>query len=92
MTNDFTLEGLIDALAKRVAAQVRAELADNSMVSLKPRLLTVAQAANYMGRTEEAMQHMVVNGKVPGVRVDRRVFIDVRDDRLILDAKTNTGR
>jgi hypothetical protein len=36
----------------------------------------------------EAMQHMICAGKIPTVRMDRRVFVDVRDlDRLIENSK-----
>ena len=52
------------------------------------RLLTVEQAATYPGRTKEAIQHMVANGKLPTVRSDRRVFVDVLDlDAWIEDNK-----
>jgi hypothetical protein len=84
----FNIDGLLDALAKRVAAHVRAELAQEGAGSVKPRLLTVEQAATYLGRTEEAMQHMIAGGKLQTVRIDRRVFLDIRDlDRLIEDNK-----
>jgi hypothetical protein len=34
------------------------------------------------------MQHMLASGKLPTVRADRRVFVDVEDlDRWILDHK-----
>jgi excisionase family DNA binding protein len=88
MLEEINIDSLIHALAKRVAAQVRAELAAETACSLHPRLLTVEQAAVYMGRSEEAMQHMVASGKVPTVRMDRRVFVDLRDlERLIEDSK-----
>lgn len=93
MADGFTIEGLIGALAKRVAAEVRAELAGDSTTIVKPRLLTVDRAAVYMGRTEEAMQHMVASGKIQTVRIDRRVFIDVRDlERLIQVNKSGVIR
>ena len=89
MDSGFNFESLILVLAKRVAAEVRAELADSAGAGLKPRLLTVEQASTYMGRSEDAMQHMVASGKVPTVRIDRRVFIDIRDlETLIEDNKT----
>jgi len=88
MQEGFNIDGLLDALAKRVAAYVRAELAQDGGVGVKPRLLTVEQAAAYLGRTEEAMQHMIASSKIPTVRIDRRVFIDVRDlERLIEEHK-----
>ena len=46
---------------------------------VRPRLLTVEQAAAYIGRTKDAIQHMIASCKVPTVRSDRRVFIDIRD-------------
>jgi hypothetical protein len=85
---DLTLEALIDALAERVATKLCVALAQERATSIEARLLTVDQAATYMGRTEEAMQHMIAGGKVRTVRIDRRVFIDVRDlDKLIEDNK-----
>ena len=85
----FTLETLLDALAERVATKVRAELgAGGVSATVAPRLLRVEQAASYLGRSKEAVEHMVASAKIPTVRIDRRVFIDVRDlDRLIDDSK-----
>jgi excisionase family DNA binding protein len=85
----LTLEKLLDALADRVAAKVRAELGAGGLsATVGPRLLTVEQAASYLGRSKEAVEHMVASAKIPTVRIDRRVFIDVRDlERLIDDSK-----
>jgi excisionase family DNA binding protein len=48
------------------------------------RLLNVPEAAEYIGRTEEAFRQMIHRGKIPVVRIDRRVQIDRTDlDRLI---------
>jgi excisionase family DNA binding protein len=53
------------------------------------RLLSAAEAAVYLGRTKEAVEHMVAAGKIPRVRADRRVFLDVRDlDKWIEENKT----
>jgi excisionase family DNA binding protein len=90
MQDGFNIDGLIEALAKRVAEHVRAELAQDGGARIKARLLTVEQAAMYLGRTEEAMQHLIASGKIQTVRFDRRVFLDIRDlDRLIEDYKTS---
>ena len=86
--NGLTLDALIDALAERVAAKVRADLGADGLSTVRPRLLTVEQAANYLGRSKEAVEHMIASAKIPTVRIDRRVFIDVRDlDRLIDESK-----
>jgi excisionase family DNA binding protein len=48
------------------------------------RLLDVPEAAEYMGRTPEAFRQLIYRGKIPVVRIDRRVQIDRADlDRLI---------
>jgi excisionase family DNA binding protein len=79
MQAGLNLEPLIDELANKVAAKVSAQLANSSGSGVRPRLLSLEQAANYIGRTLPAVQHMVSEGQVPTVRSDRRVFVDVRD-------------
>ena len=52
------------------------------------RLLDVPEAAEYMGRTPEAFRQMIHRGKIPVVRIDRRVQIDRIDlDKLIDGSK-----
>ena len=89
MQSAFNLDVLIDALAERVAEKLRGDIGNGaSTTAVKPRLLTVEQAATYLGRTKEAVQHMVASGKLPTVRSDRRVFVDVVDlDRWIENNK-----
>ena len=72
--NDFSLDMLMDTLAQKVADKISQESG-----SLSPRLMTVEQAALYLGRTKEAVNHMVALSKLPTVRTDRRVFIDRAD-------------
>lgn len=85
----FSFDAILDALAERVAAKVRAGLAHDGAATMKPRLLTVERAATYLGRSKEAVEHMIGSGKLPTVRSDRRVFLDVRDlDRWIEQNKT----
>lgn len=49
--------------------------------AIQPRLMTVRQAAAYLGRTEKAIYHMVAADGLPSVRSDSRVMLD----RLDLD-------
>jgi excisionase family DNA binding protein len=84
MENGLNLDAILDALAERIAVKVRAELAGDGAATVKPRLFTVEQAAAYLGRTKEGMQHLLAASKIPAVRADRRVYLDVRDlDRWI---------
>jgi excisionase family DNA binding protein len=78
MFPNFNLDQVLDVLADKVADRLR-DGASASGSPVRPRLLTVDQAAVYIGRSKEAVQHMVSSGKVPTVRSDRRVFVDVED-------------
>ena len=80
---DSTVDQLINVLVERLAKKLSQDIGQTSS-----RLFTVEQAATYLGRTKEAVQHMVNQNKVPTVRTDRRVFIDRNDlDRWIEDHK-----
>ena len=89
MENGFDIDALLDALADKVAARLRSELDRNgSAAGIRPRLLTVDQAATYLGRTKTSMQHLISDRAIPVVRHDRRVFLDIRDlDNWIESAK-----
>lgn len=71
-------ENLIEAFADRIAEKVKAKEGLGKAVP-KKRLLTTDEAAEYLGRTREAMQHLVAGGRLATVRSDRRVFFDVHD-------------
>ena len=68
---------LVITIADQVLARVKAEL------SLKPTaqamLLNVKDAAVYLGRTEQSVQHLIFQRELPVVRVGRRVHLDRRD-------------
>ena len=89
MRNGFSMDALLDALAERITARMRAETEQRGSVStVRPRLLTVEQASTYLGRTKTSLQHLISDGAIPVVRHDRRVFLDVRDlDSWIDSAK-----
>jgi len=82
--NELTFDRLLETLAEKLATKLAQDPG-----RLAPRLMTVDQAAVYLGRTREAVQHLVGSGKVPTVRADRRVFLDRNDlDKWIDDNKT----
>jgi excisionase family DNA binding protein len=43
------------------------------------RLYSLREAAVYLGRTRPAMRELIWAGKIPMVRCDRRIFVDIRD-------------
>ena len=78
---DATLGVLVEAIAAQVAAQVKAELL--SQLQAVPRvqavLMSVKDAGVYLGRSEQAIQHLIFSHELPVVRVGRRVHLDRRD-------------
>ena len=46
---------------------------------IMPRLLTVADAARYLGRTEKSIRHLVQRRKLASIRGDGRVMFDRTD-------------
>jgi excisionase family DNA binding protein len=82
----------IDAIAEQIVAKLGERPGPGSPGgTVQPRLLTVEQAAVYVGRTKEAVQHLVASRRIPIVRSDRRVFLDVRDLDQWIDANKETG-
>jgi excisionase family DNA binding protein len=78
MQNTFNIDGLMDALVERIAEKVALQLSESGTgKTLRPRLLSVEDAGVYLGRTKEAVQHMIANGTLPVVRDGRRVFLDI---------------
>jgi hypothetical protein len=84
---NLNVDLLLTTFARKVADIVLEEISHGAFVK-GPRLLDVERAAAYLGRTEEAMNHMIAAGKVSTVRIDRRVFLDIRElDALIENHK-----
>ena len=87
------MDHLLDSLAERVALRLRAELEQKEALTPKvqPRLLSLEQAGQYLGRSRQAVEHMVRSGRLPAVKADRRVFLDRADlDEWIIENKTKS--
>lgn len=69
----------ISIMAQAVAAQVTAilklELSKLGGPTVQPTLLDVKQAAIYLGRTEQAVQHLIFQRDIPVVRTGKRVHL-----------------
>jgi len=82
---DASPQAMFEAMAVTIRAQVIAEQSSRKPVT-GPRLLNAKKAAEYLGRTESAVRHLIHKKILPVVRFDRAIRIDVRDlDRLIDD-------
>jgi len=79
------LDKAVAAIREQVIAESRA--AAPSQLRNK-RLLTVAEAAAYLNRSESAVRQLVFKHKLPVIRFDRVIRIDVRDlDKLIEESR-----
>ena len=86
MQGSWNIDGLIDDLAEKVAVRLRPELErmGAGSGSVDRRVLSVPEAATYLGRSETSVRHLIADGVIPTVRIDRRVGLDLGDlDALI---------
>jgi hypothetical protein len=61
-------DGLAKAIAEEVAGLIRSEIERISAPSIQPALLTVKRAAIYVGRSEQAVQHLILRSNACGAR------------------------
>jgi excisionase family DNA binding protein len=74
-------EQFVTTLADMVSAKI---IAGISVGHTEKQLYTVPEAAAYIGRTRQAVYHMISQGKLKVVRDGQRVFIEKRElDRWI---------
>jgi excisionase family DNA binding protein len=73
----FDFGSLLDILADRILARMQPAAQKSDLIA--PRLMSIPQAAEYLGRTVDAVENMIRNGKLLTVRGDRRVQFDRED-------------
>ena len=73
-TGNQALDALADAIADRVYRRIATTLQRD-----KRRLLDVADAAEYLGRSASALRHLIAKGAIPCIRRDGRVQLDRQD-------------
>jgi excisionase family DNA binding protein len=78
-----------DAVAESIARRLKEKFDRPS----EHRLLTLEEAAEYLGYTPAAVRHMVAKGQLRCVRIGRTVRLDVTDlERCIEDHKSDGSR
>ncbi|MGA2713338.1 MAG: helix-turn-helix domain-containing protein [Bryobacteraceae bacterium] len=73
---------LVGSIAEQVVAQVKADIAAHMsqiVCRVQPALLSVKDAAIYLGRSEQSIQHLIFEKELPVVRTGRRVHLDRKD-------------
>ena len=72
-----------------IAGAVVARLTEHGVMT--PRLLTLDQAATYLGLTKDALKAKVHLGRVPTVDLDKKLRFDCHDLDRIIEANKNVG-
>ena len=81
MFTDEFVNLMAEAVAKQVVSQLVAHGAGNGK-----RLMTVADATVYLGRTAKALKHMIARGTIQVTKIDGKRQIDQAAlDKLIGD-------
>jgi excisionase family DNA binding protein len=75
----LSMSVLVRAVAGEVTSLLRLEFARLTPSDVQPVLLNVKQAAVYLGRTEQSVQHLIFQRDIPVVRMGRRVHLHRRD-------------
>ena len=81
-----------DLLAAHILSKMSTDQATGGGDRVPRRLLSVDEAAIYLGRSKDAVQHLIQADKLPVVRCDRRTMLDIRDlDEWIAENKSGGG-
>ncbi len=79
MSEQF-FESMADAIVQRIERKL----------SIKKRIYSLDEAAEYLGLTRKALQQKVARSEVKAVEIDRLLRFDILDlDRMIEDSKRN---
>ena len=76
------MEQAINLFASKVAERVEEQVIErleHMAPQIQPALLSVKDAAIYLGRSEQSIQHLIFSQELPVVRVGRRVHLDRSD-------------
>ena len=89
---------VMDSFIRALAAGVQKELQHNgygagsSNTAVTPRLLSIDQAAVYLGRSKASVQHLIAQRRIPIVREGRRIFLDIRELDAWIAANTEPAQ
>ena len=73
------MDAFVEAIAAEICRRLAPEISRMSPTVIQPALLDVKQASIYLGRSEQAVQHLIFNKELPVVRVGRRVHLHRHD-------------
>ena len=96
MSSELTLPGppglsvFLEQCLERIAELVAARIGSGG--GSTKRLMTIPEAANYLGRSRRAVEAMIARGTIPVTKLDGRCQVDrVALDKMISDRTYREG-
>jgi excisionase family DNA binding protein len=68
-----SLEAAVECIAALLAGSIVARL---PAVQVQKRLMTTGEAAEYLGRSEDAVRHLIARGVIPVTKLDGKRQVD----------------
>lgn len=73
-------EALVEAIAEKVTQRIIEKWNSQSdRPKVVPRLLTVCEAGQYLGRSQRSVEHLIADKSLRVVRTGKRVHLDRKD-------------
>jgi excisionase family DNA binding protein len=72
----FYDEKVIAAVAARIAERIIPKIREANNGNVYPQLMTVKQAAEFLGRSQNSVRHLIDRHEIPVVRHRRSVRLD----------------
>lgn len=88
MDSNQSMNALVIAIAAEVVRQIEPRIKAITPHVIQPALLSVQQAGAYLGRSEQAVQHLIFDNEIPVVRHGRRVHLRRVDLDKWIDSNT----
>ena len=83
--------GTVSKIPDKIQQDKRAKGTGSPLTPLKKRLYSISEAAEYLGRSVWSIPELIWAGKLPSVKVGRRIHLDIIDlDNLIERNKVKT--
>ena len=71
--------GTVSKIPDKIQKVKKAQRIDSPLTPLKKRLYSISEAAEYLGRSVWSIRELIWAGKLPSVKVGRRIHLDIID-------------
>ncbi len=83
--------GTVSKIPDKIQKVKKAQRINNPVGILKKRLYSISESAEYLGRSVWSVRELIYSGRLPCVKVGRRIHLDIVDlDKWIEMNKVTT--